>query len=80
MRKKYVRKQTIEHRLQRLLKGNCPVHGITMYQIFSTFWDNGDYAVECPRKDCGIKGFQEVPFGSTRLCLMFKYLLEKDFA
>jgi|HubBroStandDraft_5_1064220.scaffolds.fasta_scaffold70880_5 hypothetical protein len=75
--KKYVRKQTIKHRLERLKNGNCPIHGLSMYQI-AIF--NNLNVVECSRKDCQIKAYEKEPYENAILFDEFKYLLEKDFS
>ncbi len=84
MRKKYVRKQTIEDRLERLKNGACPIHGIPMYQIGVTeplFGAPHCYnIVECSRQDCLIQAFELFPFENAILFPEFQYLLEKDFS
>lgn len=52
-------------REKRMAKGCCPVHGIGMMQVGLTDIENGSQlvVVECPRRDCNIRGTMEDPLG-----------------
>jgi hypothetical protein len=59
-------KQAVHHRLRRLLRGLCPIHGACMGPIGDTY-ENGVILVKCSRNDCGIRGWQ-LDEGPVFLC------------
>ena len=58
------RKQTLADRLQRLAAGRCPIHGTGMTQVGNA---GALGVVECPRRDCTIRGTTTEAFGSVTL-------------
>jgi hypothetical protein len=59
-----MRGQSREVQAVRLAKGQCPVHGLYMYQVDLTA--NGRYVAQCTRNDCGFRGTADRPFGPSR--------------
>lgn len=70
-------KQSAKDRAERLKKGCCPVHGITMCQVGLTELVKGNqlFIAECPRKDCNIQGTTSEPFGPLTLTADSQHLL-----
>ncbi len=76
-------KQSKEDRLKRLTKGQCPIHGLTMYQTGNEeiilpcgHVESGRYIASCTRKDCKISAYFEEPFGEGELLAEFLFLIE----
>lgn len=75
-----MRKQSSDDRLKRLKEGGCPVHGIGMGQV-GLSEDRSAFIMECPRRDCSIRTFEEDAedgsIVSIKLLPEFEYLLGK---
>lgn len=81
-------KQSREDRLNRLNKGQCPIHGVLMVEIEQTVVEvqckhckntelhYGIFTVTCPRKDCNVIAFSNQPEGAAMLAANFEYLLQ----
>lgn len=65
-------KQSAHDRRSRLLKGNCPIHGLPMTQVGNC---KDGAIVECSRKDCNIQGIQYLPSMEVHLTNKFCHLL-----
>lgn len=57
--------QSRHDRLKRLSEGRCPIHGLSMVQVGLV--DVSAALVECPRRDCGIRGTATDPDGVVSL-------------
>jgi len=84
-KKTYRRKQTRQHRLDRLANFCCPVHGIGMTQaniIYDKCLHCESYipikcVVKCTRRDCEIYGYQDTN-GNLAIAPELEYLLNGE--
>lgn len=76
-------KQSRIDRIKRLENGRCPIHGIPMYQEYleyikmpcGHYHATGRSIVECSRKDCNIKAYENKPFQDAELFTEFLNLI-----
>lgn len=69
-------KQQVSHRLERLRKGCCPVHGLFMNQVGNAMQGGQHvYVVACPRRDCSIQGTALETPGAVTLQRIDQHLL-----
>lgn len=73
-------RQSAKDQAERLSKGCCPIHGIDMPQIGLV--DDGSeqhWLVECPRRDCEMKGTSVEPSGPVDLLPECKAQIERRY-
>lgn len=67
-------------RVQRLMKGQCPIHGLAMSQTGGDQDDERVFECGCPREGCGVKAVTLSPDGPVFLKSEWAHLIDGDCA